>query len=113
MIRKIVFALAALASWAGPLSAEQWTGKASFYALRSRTASGGRVAAMTAAHRTLPFGSKVRVTNLSNNRAVVVTVQDRGPFVRGRVVDVSRDAAASLGFIAKGVAPVRVEALPR
>lgn len=70
-----------------------------------RTASGERFNqnAMTAAHRTLPFGSRVRVINLGNGKAVVVRVNDRGPFVRGRVVDISRGAAIQLGMIHRGV----------
>jgi rare lipoprotein A len=66
----------------------------------SRTASGQQLnpQALTAAHRTLPFGTKVRVTNKSNGRSVVVTVNDRGPFVRGRVIDVTPAAARQLGF---------------
>lgn len=91
--------------------AASWTGKASFYNLKSRTASGGRVGHMTAAHRTLPFGSKVRVTNLSNKRSAVVTVNDRGPFAGGRIIDVSEGAANALGFRHAGVARVKVETL--
>ena len=64
---------------------------------------------LTAAHRTLPFGTRVRVTNLANDRAVVVTITDRGPFRRGRIVDLSRRAAAELGFVAQGTARVRLE----
>ncbi len=89
--------------------ATDWVGKASYYALKGRTASGVRVGAFTAAHRTLPMGSRVRVTNLHNNRSVVVTVNDRGPFTRGRVIDVSVAAADSLGFRSAGVAQVKVE----
>ncbi len=89
--------------------AGEWVGQASYYAHRGRTASGAHVGALTAAHRTLPFGSKVRVTNLHNNRSIVVTVNDRGPFTRGRVIDVSVAAADSLGFRSAGVAHVRVE----
>jgi rare lipoprotein A len=81
---------------------------ASWYALRGRTAAGGHVTAMTAAHRSLPFGTRLRVTNLVNGRSVVVRVSDRGPFVRGRVVDVSADAADVLGFRSRGVTRVRV-----
>jgi len=86
-----------------------WVGKASYYNLGGRTASGSHVGAYTAAHRTLPFGSQVRVTNLRNNRSVVVTVNDRGPFAGGRVIDVSAHAADSLGFRSAGVAMVKVE----
>ncbi len=91
-------------------------GYASFYGTQHhgrRTASGevfdaGR---LTAAHRTLPFGTKVRVTNLNNGRHVVVRVNDRGPFRRGRVIDVSRRAAKELGFLRAGTTRVRIEVL--
>lgn len=88
-----------------------WVGKASYYELKGRTASGGHVGSLTAAHRTLPFGSKVRVTNLHNNRSVIVTINDRGPFTGGRVIDVSGHAADILGFRSAGVARVKVEPL--
>jgi len=94
-----------------PAQAASWTGKASYYGLKGRTASGGQVGGFTAAHRTLPFGSRARVTNLGNNRSVVVTINDRGPFLPGRVIDVSTHAAEALGFRSAGVAKVRVEAL--
>lgn len=58
--------------------------------------------AMTAAHRSLPFGSRIRVTNTGNSRSVIVRINDRGPFVRGRVLDVSKAAANSLGFTGAG-----------
>ena len=76
-----------------------------------RTASGQifDMYAFTAAHPTLPFGTRVRVTNLENGRSVVLVINDRGPFVRGRIIDVSRRAARSLGFERKGTVPVRVE----
>jgi rare lipoprotein A len=67
--------------------------------------------AMVAAHRTLPFGTRVRVTNLSNDRSVVVTIVDRGPFRKGRVIDVSRRAARELGFEHAGTTRVRLEVL--
>ena len=63
---------------------------------------------MTAAHPTLPFGTRVVVTNLENGRSVTVRINDRGPFVRGRVIDVSRKAAGQLGFLSKGVTRVGV-----
>ena len=63
----------------------------------------------TAAHKTLPLGSKARVTNLDNGSSVVVEINDRGPFVAGRIIDVSRAAAGALGFTESGIAPVRVE----
>jgi rare lipoprotein A len=75
-----------------------------------RTASGERFdqEALTAAHRSLPLGRRVRVTNLENGRSVIITVTDRGPFVRGRIIDLSRGAARRLGFLRAGTARVRV-----
>jgi rare lipoprotein A len=91
--------------------ADGQSGVASVYSTESgsRTASGARLdpGAMTAAHRSLPFGSKIRVTNRRNGRSVVVTVNDRGPFVRGRIVDVTPAAARALGF--SGLAAVTLE----
>ncbi len=86
-----------------PASAGQ-CGSASWYALTSRTASGERMnpASLTAAHRSLPFGTKVKVTNQRNGKTVVVRINDRGPFIRGRVIDVSKAAARELGFISSG-----------
>ncbi|WP_369027286.1 septal ring lytic transglycosylase RlpA family protein [Qipengyuania sp. RANM35] len=83
------------------------SGTASFYGRAfdgRRTASGEvfRMNEMTAAHRTLPFGSRVRVTNPSNGKSVVVRINDRGPFHGGRVIDVSRAAATELGLVARG-----------
>lgn len=66
---------------------------------------------MTAAHRTLPFGTHVMVTNLQNGRSVVVRINDRGPFVRGRIIDLSYEAASVLGFVGPGIARVRLEVL--
>ena len=66
---------------------------------------------MTAAHRTLAFGTRVRVTNLNNQRQTVVRINDRGPFSKGRIIDLSRAAASQIGMIRSGVAPVRVEVL--
>lgn len=85
-----------------PASAQ--CGRASWYALHSRTASGERMnpAAYTAAHRSLPFGTKIKVTNKRNGRTVVVRINDRGPFVRGRMLDLSRAAASKLGFVSSG-----------
>jgi rare lipoprotein A len=92
------------------------TGFASFYGLECAnrpTANGERFdpGAMTAAHRTLPFGTRVRVTNLENGRQVVVRINDRGPYRKGRVLDLSRAAARKLGFVDDGVAHVRIEVL--
>ncbi len=103
--------LAALLATSTGAEAQSWIGKASYYGGRGRTASGAHVGGLTAAHRTLPFGSKVLVTNLTNRRSVVVTINDRGPFTRGRVIDVSRTAADHLGFRVAGIARVKVEPL--
>ncbi|TWI55372.1 rare lipoprotein A [Pseudomonas duriflava] len=89
-------------------------GVASFYGARHagrRTASGERFdpRALTAAHRTLPFGSQVRVTNLSNRKSVTVRINDRGPHTRGRIIDLSEQAAASIGMRNQGTARVRLE----
>jgi len=85
-------------------------GRASWYALHSRTASGERMnpSALTAAHRSLPFGTKLKVTNKNNGRSVVVRINDRGPFIRGRMLDLSRGAASQLGFISSGYTAVCV-----
>lgn len=106
------FALGAVALIATTAGANaEWLGKASYYDLKGRTASGSHVGPLTCAHRTLPFGSKVLVTNLKNNRTIVVTVNDRGPFTKGRVIDVSSQAAHALGFHSDGVTHVKVEHL--
>ena len=91
-------------------------GKASYYGAKhhgKRTASGERFNqhALTAAHRTLPFGTRVKVTNLNNDRSVVVRINDRGPHIRGRIIDLSREAADRLGMLRAGVVRVRVESL--
>jgi len=67
--------------------------------------------AMTAAHRKLPFDTIVRVRNLRNDRAVVVRINDRGPFIRGRIIDLSRGAARQLGMVTDGIVPVRIQVL--
>ena len=84
---------------------------ASYYWQGQQTASGARFnpSAMTAAHRTLPFGTKVRVTNKRNGRSVVVTINDRGPFIRGRIIDLSSGAAGVIDMKGAGVAPVSLE----
>jgi len=86
-------------------------GVASFYTQGTKTASGEKFNTMdmTAAHPTLPFGTKLRVTNVSTGQAVTVRVNDRGPFVEGRVVDVSYSAADALGMVGKGLAKVKLD----
>lgn len=85
-------------------------GHASWYALTSKTASGEQMNPneLTAAHRSLPFGTKVLVENLNNGRSVVVRINDRGPFVGGRVIDLSKAAAAQIGMLGTGTAKVRI-----
>lgn len=96
--------------------AKTLSGPASWYGGKfhgRRTANGERfdMNEMTAAHRSLPFGTRVRVTNERNGRSVVVRINDRGPFVDNRIIDLSRGAAAAVGMVRTGVAPVRVEVL--
>jgi rare lipoprotein A len=90
--------------------AQGQTGRASWYDLEAKTASGEAMdgEALTAAHPSLPFGSKVMVANLDNGRSVVVRINDRGPFSKGRIIDVSRAAAEKLGMVGAGVARVSV-----
>ena len=93
-------------------------GVASFYTSRLNghiTASGERFNnnALTAAHRTLPLGTRVRLTNVRNHRSVVVRVNDRGPFVSGREISVTRRAAAQLGFLRAGTTKVQISVLSR
>lgn len=88
-------------------------GLASFYWQPQRVASGGwfNPNALTAAHKTLRFGTRVRVTNLRNGRSVVVRINDRGPYIKGRIIDLSKRAAIAVGMQNSGVVPVRVEVL--
>ena len=94
------------------------TGKASYYADKfngRETASGSiyRPGKLTAAHNTLPFGTKVRVTNPRNHRSVKVVVTDRGPHAKGRIIDLSRKAARKIDIIDAGVAPVELKVIRR
>lgn len=106
-----LFLLASISSLA-----QTQSGKASFYADKfegSPTASGEKYkhAKKTAAHKTLPFGTKVRVTNLDNNKTVEVVINDRGPYVDGRIIDLSKSAAEELDYVNKGLADVKVEVI--
>lgn len=107
-----IFLLVAIPSWA-----QDTEGKASYYhnSLHGRRMSNGQPYdknKMTCAHRTLPFGTKLRVTNPTNGRQVIVEVTDRGPFVRGRIIDLSYAAARELGTLMAGVGLVQIEILP-
>ncbi|MEM7146039.1 MAG: septal ring lytic transglycosylase RlpA family protein [Verrucomicrobiota bacterium] len=92
-------------------------GKASWYSIKTNrgtvTASGERLSnsAATAAHKTLPFGTKVKVTNLTNGRSEVVRITDRGPYIKGRIIDVTIGTAERLGMVTAGVVPVTVEVM--
>jgi rare lipoprotein A len=111
-ICRSVLAVAAIASAVAfqPMAASAATGcgGASWYSAGSRTASGERMNAstLTAAHRSLAFGTRLKVTNRHNGRSVVVRINDRGPFIRGRVLDLSRAAAQNIGMVASGTASV-------
>ncbi len=110
-----VFLIAANSALTAEPAAAAQKGMASWYAMTSRTASGERASphTMTAAHRTLRFGTRVRVTNLRNGRSVIVCVNDRGPFIRGRIIDVTKAAARKLGFLRAGATPVRLVVVGR
>lgn len=107
--RSCVVACLLCCSFAGAALAE--SGIASVYAYGGKTASGERAnpRALTAAHRTLPFGSTVKVTNKNNGRVVYVRINDRGPFTRGRIIDLTPAAARQLGF--NGLASVTVSSM--
>jgi rare lipoprotein A len=109
-VTALLIAVSSVASYGDALAE---TGRASWYSLTSRTASGERCdpGALTAAHRTLPFGTKVKVENLKNGKTVVVRINDRGPFVGGRIIDLTKAAAHRLGFVSNGIAKVRVTVL--
>ncbi|MEK0084012.1 septal ring lytic transglycosylase RlpA family protein [Benzoatithermus flavus] len=97
------FAQVGVASWYGP----------GFHGRRTASGEPFDQDDLTAAHRDLPLGSEVTVTNLENGRSIVVQINDRGPYVKGRVIDLSKAAARRLGIIEEGVAKVRIEATPQ
>jgi rare lipoprotein A len=105
---KLLLAIALSSMAICPVHAE--SGRAAFYS-GGRTASGERTGpnGLTAAHRTLPFGTRVRVTNHRNGKSVVVRIVDRGPYGRGRIIDLSRAAAVELDMISAGTAMVSIE----
>jgi rare lipoprotein A len=100
-MRKIIFAVVILAGYTSAASATE-NGIASYY-------QNPRYSGLFAAHKTLPFGTQVRVVNLDNGRSAVVKIVDRGPFVRGRIIDVSTTVAGVLGFRQSGTAHVQIE----
>lgn len=100
MIKTVAIAMITLV-FSSTVQARSWKGKASYY----------RAPSHTCAHRSLPLGTRVRVTNLANRRSTILVVEDRGPFIRGRIIDVSTQAADVLGFRRAGVVQVAVEAV--
>ena len=111
LMTKYLIAFLALFAWTSKASANESSGLASYYIEPQSTASGERFNPneLTAAHKTLPFGTRVRVTNRHNGKSVVVRINDRGPFVKGRVIDLSRAAARAINMY--GVAPVTLTTL--
>jgi len=109
-VRKARASSVASSSYSGGSS-----GIASYYSSGTRTASGARFnpGGMTAAHRTLPFGTRVLVTHAATGRSVTVTINDRGPFIKGRIIDLSRGAASALGITGAGLARVSVSVIGR
>ncbi len=105
-----VFVVCMMLLLIGRASATVRCGNASWYGLTGTTASGEAAdpKGLTAAHRSLPFGTRIVVKNLQNGRVASVRVNDRGPHRGGRIIDVTRRAAAELGFLQSGVAPVRL-----
>ena len=114
MTRNIVVVaalVAVLSSTTGAFAGDQ-CGGASWYSLPgNRTASGDRMnpSAMTAAHKSLPFGTKVRVKDQRTGKSILVTINDRGPFIKGRIIDLSKAAATKLGFRNAGHTKVCIE----
>jgi rare lipoprotein A len=102
-LNKIVISILAFLLVGGEANAKILKGKASHYRSKGHAAC---------AHRTLPFGTKVRVTNLANGRTAMLVVNDRGPFIKGRIIDVSTHTADRLGFRRAGIADVSVEPIP-
>ncbi len=110
-----LWALSALLIPTADALAQSQTGIASYYWQGQRTANGERFNTMahTCAHRTLPFGTMLRVTNLRNGASTTCRVNDRGPFIRGRIVDLSTAGARQIGMVASGIVPVRIEVVGR
>ena len=115
IIAAAVIGTALVASTQIAQTAIRHTGVASWYKMGKITANGERFNpnGLTAAHRSLPFGTRVRVTNLRNGRKVVVRINDRGPFVKGRIIDLAYGAARKIGLHRSGVARVKLEIIRR
>lgn len=119
LLTGVVLILSGCAGGSGEMSSDPGSvqeGQASYYAhkFHGRQTASGEIYdenQMTAAHKTLPFGTRVRVTNLANGKKAIVRINDRGPFVKGRIIDLSYQAAGELDCITQGVVGVRVEVL--
>jgi rare lipoprotein A (peptidoglycan hydrolase) len=112
-VKLVTFTRDAAAPASAAVRGKPTFGLVSYYSHGGKTASGEPFDAheLTAAHRTLPFGTRVRVTSVDTGRSVTVRINDRGPFVRGRTIDVSRAAAQSLGIVDRGVGKVKLDVL--
>ena len=111
-----LFFIACFTLWAGVCLGQSQTGKASFYADKFEghlTANGEKYHhnKLTAAHKSLPFGTRVRVTNLANQQTVEVVINDRGPYADGRIIDLSKSAAEKLNFVNQGLTDVKIEVI--
>jgi len=118
IIKRYIMSLLAMLSLLPCFAQKKQHGKASYYSKKStgaKTASGQKLHhdSLTCAHRFYPFGTMLKVTNLSNDKSVLVKVIDRGPFGRGRIIDLSYAAAKEIGMLAQGVATVKVEMMER
>ncbi len=118
MVRAILLLISLIISVTITFSYSQSSGKASYYAhkFHGRKTSSGEVYhkdSLTCAHRTLPFGTKLEVTNPKNNKTIVVTVNDRGPFIKNRVIDLSYAAAKELDIIRQGIAFIEIKPLSK
>lgn len=112
MIKQILFSLFVISLFSS-CGYTTRKGLASYYAdsYEGKTTANGEIyrqGKITAAHKTLPFGTKVEVTNLSNNKSVVVRINDRGPFIRGRIIDLTKAAAREIDMVGAGVAKVKI-----
>ncbi len=116
-VKKSVLGLTAVLALTVPPSAlaSSQLGMASWYQVGTQTANGERYNpnGLTAAHRSLPFGTRVKVTNLKTGKSIIVRINDRGPFIDTRIIDLSRGAASFIGLKRSGVALVRVDILSR
>lgn len=113
-MRKLIILTIMCLSFAGAMYAQHFDGMASYYGAEchgKKSANGSKfdMHAYTCAHKSLPFGTKLRVTNINNGKSIVVTVTDRGPYVRRRIIDLSFAAAKEIDMMRSGVAPVSIE----